>query len=49
MPKTSKKTYFDELWLKDERLGQWLQQVPNDRTCFRCKLLEGLEAVQHGH
>ncbi|KAL5463412.1 hypothetical protein EMCRGX_G032306 [Ephydatia muelleri] len=37
MPKTSKKTYFDELWLKDERLGQWLQQVPKDRTCFRYK------------
>ena len=38
MPKTSKKTYFDELWLKDEKFGLWLQQVRNDRTCFRCKL-----------
>ena len=54
MPKTSKKTYFDELWLKDERLGQWLQQVPKDRTCFRCKLCSkvlklsnmGIEAIK---
>ena len=54
MPKTSKMTYFDELWLKDERLGQWLQQVPKDRTCFRCKLCSkvlklsnmGIEAIK---
>eukprot|EP00731_Ephydatia_muelleri_P014923 Em0008g643a len=54
MPKTSNKTYFDELWLKDERLGQWLQQVPKDRTCFRCKLCSkvlklsnmGIEAIK---
>ncbi|KAL5510112.1 hypothetical protein EMCRGX_G005601 [Ephydatia muelleri] len=54
MPKTSKKTYFDELWLKDERLGQWLQQVPKDRTCLRCKLCSkvlklsnmGIEAIK---
>ena len=54
MPKTSKKTYFDELWLKDERLGQWLQQVPKDCTCFRCKLCSkvlklsnmGIEAIK---
>ena len=54
MPKTSKKTYFNELWLKDERLGQWLQQVPKDRTCFRCKLCSkvlklsnmGIEAIK---
>ena len=54
MPKTSKKTYFDELWLKDGRLGQWLQQVPKDRTCFRCKLCSkvlklsnmGIEAIK---
>ncbi|KAL5486381.1 hypothetical protein EMCRGX_G018850 [Ephydatia muelleri] len=54
MSKTSKKTYFDELWLKDERLGQWLQQVPKDRTCFRCKLCSkvlklsnmGIEAIK---
>ncbi|KAL5457619.1 hypothetical protein EMCRGX_G034900 [Ephydatia muelleri] len=46
MPKTSKKTYFDELWLKDERLGQWLQQVPKDRTCFRCKLCSKVLSVE---
>ena len=54
MSKTSKKTYFGELWLKDERLGQWLQQVPKDRTCFRCKLCSkvlklsnmGIEAIK---
>ena len=54
MPKTSKKTYFDELWLKDEKFGLWLQQVPNDRTCFRCKLCTkvlklsnmGIEAIK---
>ena len=38
MPKTSKKTYFDELWLKEEKFGLWLQQVPNDCTCFTYKL-----------
>ena len=54
MPRTSKKTYFDELWLKDERLKLWLQQVPKDRTCFRCKLCSkvlklsnmGIEAIK---
>ena len=38
MPKTSKKTYFNELWLKEEKFGLWLQQVPNDCTCFTYKL-----------
>ena len=54
MPKTSKKTYFDELWLNDEKFGLWLQQVPNDCTCFRCKLCSkvlklsniGIEAIK---
>ena len=54
MPKTSKKTYFDELWLKDEKFGLWLQQVRNNRTCFRCKLCSkvlklssmGIEAIK---
>ena len=54
MPKTSKKTYFDELWQNDEKFGLWLQQVPNDRTCFRCKLCSkvlkvsymGIEAIK---
>ena len=54
MPKKSKKTYFDELWLEDEKFGLWLQQVPNVRTCFRCKFCSkvlklsnmGIEAIK---
>ena len=52
--KSQGKLRNDELWLKDGRLGQWLQQIPKDRTCFRCKLCSkvlklfnmGIEAIK---
>ena len=33
-----KPTYFDRLWLERKEFQTWLEEVPKDKSLYRCKL-----------